>query len=127
MVKGALRGAFSIFSHARRVRMMYHRPMAFGFHDHQHDTVAGVPVIRATREQCPVCGHPTGDCTGDSSPPKRIWGLGDVPSMEESQTVLVGEDIFEERQITPFTKRQVLIARAGQKIPLTKARELGII
>lgn len=47
--------------------------------------------------------------------------------MEESQTVLVGEDIFEERQITPFTKRQVLIARAGQKIPLTKARELGII
>ena len=89
--------------------------------------VNGITFLRATREPCPVCGHPTGDCTGDTDPPKKIWGLGDIPSMAEGQTVLVGEDIWEEKQITAYTKTKVLVARAGSKIPLSQARELGII
>jgi hypothetical protein len=47
--------------------------------------------------------------------------------MEDQQVVLVEQDLFEERQISPFTTSKVLVARAGQHIPLTKARELGII
>lgn len=92
-----------------------------------HDVVAGYPVLRADRGECPVCGHPTGDCAGETAPPRRIWGLGDVPSMVEGQTVLVGEDIWEDRQITPYTTSRVLVAKAGSQIPLEKAKELGII
>jgi len=89
--------------------------------------VAGARVVRADRSPCPVCGHPTGDCAGVMEPPKRIWGLGDIPSLEDTQTVLVGEDIWEQRQITPYTVSKVLVAKAGQHIPLKQARELGII
>lgn len=106
---------------------MYHQQMTFGTSGSQWDYVSGIHVLRADRQQCPVCGHPTGDCKGDGLPPKRIWGLGDVPSMVAEQTVLVGEDIYEDRQITQFTTTKVLVARAGQQIPLVKARELGII
>jgi hypothetical protein len=89
--------------------------------------VAGARLIRADRTACPVCGHPTGDCVGQSLPPKRIWGLGDIPSLEHTQTVLAPEDIWEERQITPYTKSKVLVAKAGQQIPVQKARDLGLL
>jgi len=41
--------------------------------------------------------------------------------------VLVEQDVTEERQITPYTKSQVLIHRKGSYIPLSKARELGLV
>jgi len=100
--------------------------MVFRNEDGESTEVNGLTFLRATRQPCPVCGHPTGDCTGDSGPPKRIWGLGDIPSMVEGQTVLVGEDIWEEQEITPGVMTRVLVARAGSKIPLLKAQELGI-
>jgi hypothetical protein len=84
-------------------------------------------VSMADRQPCLVCGHPTGDCTGSAEKPDHIWGLGDVPSMETSQTVLVEENIYEERQITPYTKSRVLVAAKGKHIPLKQARELGLI
>lgn len=105
---------------------MYHRQMAFGFYDRSSGYLNGIEVLRADRSPCPVCGHPTGDCNGENDAPKRIWGLGDVPSMVEGQTVLVGEDVWEEKEITPGVKTRVLVARAGSQIPLTKAKELGI-
>lgn len=86
----------------------------------------GVLFVRADRQPCVVCGHPTGDCATDDSKPKNIIGLGTIPSMEASQDFLVEEDIIMERQITPFTTSRVVIARKGQKIPLSKARELGL-
>jgi hypothetical protein len=89
--------------------------------------VAGARLLRADRMPCPVCGNPTGDCDGESGPPAKIWGLGDVPSMEDEQTVYVGHDIIAEKQITPFTKSKVIVAAAGSQIPLSKARELGLI
>jgi len=100
--------------------------MSFGS-SQGYDHVAGLPVLRANRETCVVCGHPTGDCVGEMPAPKHIWGLGDVPSLVDEQTVLVGQDIYEERQITQYSKVKVRIAKAGQKIPLHKARELGIV
>lgn len=106
--------------------MMYHLLMAWEF-GRSSDVVAGARLLRADRAACPVCGDPTGDCTGETSPPTKIWGLGDVPSMEDGQFVYVDEDIIEEKQITPFTKSKVLVAAAGSQIPLAKARELGLI
>ena len=97
----------------------------FGLNPGQH-RIGEVIVSIADRQPCPVCGHPTGDCKGDSAPPHHVWGLGDVPSMEAEQTFLVEEDVWGERQITPFTKARVLLAAKGKRIPLAMAKELGL-
>lgn len=86
----------------------------------------GVRFVKADRQPCIVCGHPTGDCASDQSMPHHILGFGTIPSMEDKQEFLVEEDVVVERQITPFTTANVIIARKGQKIPLSKARELGL-
>lgn len=86
-----------------------------------------ISILRATREQCPVCGHPTGDCDGDTGPPKKIVGLtGVIETLKELQTVLVESDIYEERQITPFTKARVIAHHKGSYITLEQAKNLGI-
>lgn len=88
--------------------------------------IGEVIVSLADRQPCPICGHPTGDCVGDSGPPHHVWGLGDVPSMEDDQTFLVEENVYEERQITPFTRAKVLLVPKGRHIPLKMAKELGL-
>lgn len=86
-----------------------------------------VYILRATRQPCPVCGHPTGDCEGDLEFPKKIAGMTDViETIKEKQTVLVEEDIFEERQITPFTKAKVIAHHKGSYVTLEQAKNLGI-
>lgn len=108
--------------------MVYHRLMDMDFSFGRSEThIAGARLLRGDRSPCPVCGDPNGDCSGESSPPTKIWGLGGVPSMEDEQTVYVEKDIIEERQISPFTKSKVLVAAAGSQIPLSKARELGLL
>lgn len=79
------------------------------------------------RQPCPVCGHPTGDCAGDSGPPRKIIGLGITEEFKKKQTILVEEDIFEERQITPFTKARVLKHKKGSYIPYAEAEKLGLV
>jgi hypothetical protein len=86
-----------------------------------------VRLLARSSEPCVVCGHPTGDCAGDAPPPHHIWGATEVPSMADETLVLVEEDIIRYQQITPFTKSKVLLARAGQQIPASRARELGIL
>ena len=88
--------------------------------------IPGVRYIRASRQPCPVCGHPTGDCTTDVSRPNHIIGFGTVPWLEDKQEFLVEEDVIVEKMITPFTTSRVILAKKGQKIPLEKARELGL-
>jgi len=84
-----------------------------------------IGISTADRRPCPICGHPTGDCSSEDANlpniqlPKVL--MGSEPMM------LVEEDITEERAITPYTKAQVLIHRKGDQIPLSKARELGIV
>lgn len=86
-----------------------------------------ISILRATRQPCPVCGHPTGDCDGESGPPEKIVGLtGVIESLKESQTVLVENDIYEERQISPFTKARVIIHHKGSYVTLEQAKNLGI-
>lgn len=89
----------------------------------------GIPVSRADRSACPVCGHPTGDCAGDSEQPKIIFGFGLWKSDAKDRTrsgVVVKEDIYEMRQINPFFESRVLVARKGQTISLEEAQRLGI-
>lgn len=85
-----------------------------------------VAFARAEREPCPVCGHPTGDCSGELPAPEKIAGFNTIESLVPQQTFLVEENIYEERQITPFTKARVLKHAAGKHIPLQEARNLGL-
>ena len=83
-----------------------------------------IMVSEADRKPCPVCGHPTGDCTGSSDLPNTKLPNQMVGS---EPMILVEQDITEERQITPYTKTRVLIHRKGDYVPLSKARELGLV
>lgn len=47
--------------------------------------------------------------------------------MKDVQTVLVEEDIYEDRQITPFTKTRVIVHHKGSYVTVDKAKELGIL
>lgn len=85
-------------------------------------------IVRADRSPCPVCGHPTGDCTGNASAiPTKVFGIGLFESVDNSQTHTVLEDIYEERQVTPLQSRKVIKYHKGQVIPLSTARELGLV
>ena len=86
-------------------------------------------IIHATREPCPVCGHPTGDCKGDEDAPHRIvgWGEESPNSMKRAQMVYLEEDIWEDRQITPGRMTKILKHRAGSSIPYEEAKSLGLV
>ena len=47
--------------------------------------------------------------------------------MKDIQTILVEEDIYEDRQITPFTKARVIVHHKGSYVTVEKAKELGIL
>lgn len=87
-----------------------------------------IPISRANREPCIVCGHPTGDCKpSDHEEPIRIaFADSVIETMKEQQLVLVEETVYGEREISPFTKARVILARKGTYITLEKAIELGI-
>ena len=96
------------------------------------DTVFGIPILRAGRDSCPVCQHPTGVCIEhDDYEPVDINHVaftdGTIETMKDVQTILVEEDIYEDRQITPFTKTRVIIHHKGSYVNIDKAKELGII
>jgi len=95
----------------------------------EKETLPGnITVLHATRQPCPVCGHPTGDCVGETPPPKKIVGLdvGVMESLKVSQTILVEEDIYDEIQITPFTKAKIILHHKGSYVTLEQAKNLGI-
>jgi hypothetical protein len=52
--------------------------------------------------------------------------LGYTEELIDSQTFLIEEDIYEERQITPFNKIKVLVHRKGKSITLREAEKLGL-
>lgn len=83
-------------------------------------------ILRAGREPCLVCGHPTGDCAGDSDPPHIVVGANTFPSLQQDEVFIATEDIWEERAISPFTKAKVLVAAKGTAMPMEKAKELGL-
>ena len=91
------------------------------------EEINGVTYLRATRQACPVCGHPSGDCKGESPDPTTIWGYNTNTSLDLNQTFLVEEDYYEEREIGPNLFVKILVYKKGKQIPLLKAKELGFI
>jgi hypothetical protein len=96
------------------------------------DTVFGIPILRAGRDACPVCQHPTGDCAQHED--NEAVGINHIAftdstleTMKDTQTVLVEENIYEDRQITPFTKARVIVHHKGSYVTVDKAKELGIL
>jgi hypothetical protein len=89
-------------------------------------TIAGYRFLPADRNACPVCGHPTGDCTTEGAKPTHIWGQGSIERLENEEMFYVEHDVIEERQITPFSKSRVLVAAAGKSIPIAEAKRLGL-
>lgn len=94
----------------------------------QNDLIlGGVEVLRADRQPCPVCGHPTGDCTGESGGPRHVLGPGAYVSMPHEETYLVEEDVYQETRLNEFTVRRIKVAVAGTAIPMSRARVLGLV
>lgn len=93
------------------------------------DSGNGIRIVRADRQPCPVCGHPTGDCPGDSPPldTGKVWGFNNNSAIDETLTFYVEEDYFEEREIAPGIVTKMLIHRKGKNIPLAEAKKLGLI
>lgn len=87
-----------------------------------------IPVLRGGRGPCPVCGHPTGDCTGSepTKPLTRMFGLGIFESLDSKQMFTVEEDVFVDEEVAPDHFIRVRKYRIGQQIPLTEAREQGL-
>lgn len=93
----------------------------------ENTVLGGIPILRADRQQCPVCQHPTGDCTADNAHPAHIAFTDSViDTLKDSQTILVEQDIYEDRQITPYSKTTIIKVHKGTYITLEKAIELGI-
>lgn len=83
--------------------------------------------LQAEHEPCPVCGDPTGNCAPPDQPHVRVVGADSFQTIKAEELYVVTEDIFEERQISPFTKAVVLLYAKGKTIPVSKAKELGLI
>ncbi len=93
-----------------------------------NDYVLGnIPITKADRQPCFVCGHPTGDCKPEhQEEPYIAFTSTVIQTMKEQQLVLVKETVYGERQISPFTKAKVILARKGSYVTVEKAIELGI-
>lgn len=96
------------------------------YHDSLSSGLDGISISRADRRACPVCGHPTGDCATEESKPNHIIGFSSESDASALQ-VFLEEDVWEERQITPFTSARVLLYRKGQSIDQGEAKRLGLI
>jgi hypothetical protein len=83
--------------------------------------------LSATDESCPVCGHATGNCAPPDQPHVRVIGTDTFASLKTEEMFVIKEDIFEERQISQFTKSKVLVYAKGKAIPVSEAKKLGLI
>ena len=101
--------------------------MSVGDPYNEETIVDGLRIVRRESGPCPVCGHPTGDCAEVDNNNIRILGSNLFPSLGIEEIFITQEDIFEDRQISPFSKIKVLILPAGSRITKTKAKELGLI
>ena len=109
---------------------LFRDPNFFRSRDHYEILQDGIQVLKADRSPCPVCGHPSGDCVPeDQQTPKIAFADSStkIASLADSQKILVEDDVFEDRQITPFTKITVRIAKKGSYVTIDRARELGIL
>jgi len=105
----------------------YNSPAFGGPYQGDEEILPGVKFLRANRQPCPVCGHPTGDCKGEQAAPIHIFGYNTNSTLDDNLTFYVEEDYIEEREIMPGVKTKSVIYEAGSHIPLRVAKELGLI
>lgn len=105
----------------------FYESPGFGGPSQFSNEIAGAKFVRADRSPCPVCGHPTGDCTGESGTPKQIWGYNTNSTLDDSLTFYMDFDYYEEREIAPGITTKILIHKKGKNIPLSEAKALGFI
>lgn len=83
--------------------------------------------LAAESNPCPVCGHPTGNCTPETdSNPDVAFAETKKENVDSTLMVLVHEDVYVDKPVSPYANARVLAAKKGQYISLDKARELGI-
>ena len=86
-----------------------------------------IPISRADREPCVVCGHPTGDCIPEGhEEPVVAFSQVRTENNDTIRLVLVKEDVYITKQVSPYATSRILAARAGQYISQEKAQELNI-
>ena len=85
-------------------------------------------ILRADRQPCVVCGHPTGDCnSGVPHSFDSIVGPGLFQSLDTEHKIMVEEDVLEERVMYGATTIKVVKFRKGQMITIEQAREHGLL
>lgn len=95
--------------------------------NYNHLAMDGIRILPREEGPCIVCGHPTSDCTGGRTEHTKVVGANIFPSLKYEDVFIVTEDVLEERWISPFTKTTVIVVSAGTRIPMSKAKELGLI
>jgi hypothetical protein len=90
------------------------------------DYIAGIRILRADRSRCVICGHPTGDCTGETQAHVKVFGPGIFQSLLHEEVFIVEEDVWEEKVISSSTTTKVLLHPKGTAIPLSEAQRLGL-
>ncbi len=81
--------------------------------------IPGVTFLAPEYGPCIICGHPTGDCGEEDHTITFVD--------EDSDSVLVKEDIVERRWVTPNHLGKVLVAAAGTRISRSEAEKLGLV
>lgn len=85
-------------------------------------------ILRADREPCPICGHPTGDCgTKSNHSYDDLFGVGLFESLDKEHKVMVEEDVLEERVMYGNVTIKVIKFRKGQMITIEEARAHGLL
>lgn len=97
------------------------------------DTILdGISILRADRQSCIICGHPTGDCVshfGEAQIPTevRVQFAPLVESRKEEEVIFVAKDVHRDVALSSMTRTRILVAKAGTYVTKSKAEELGII
>lgn len=87
----------------------------------------GIQFSGADRQPCLVCGHPTGDCVGDSPSPSEIAGFKVNEDPKQLQTYQIKEDIYEKREIAPGVMTKFITHHKGKFISIEEAEKLGLL
>ena len=97
------------------------------------DTILdGISILRADRQSCIICGHPTGDCVshfGEAQIPTevRVQFAPLVESRKEEEVIFVAKDVHRDVALSSMTRTRILVAKAWTYVTKSKAEELGII
>lgn len=106
----------------------YSSPAFAGSDDNIYDS-SGIAHLGAPRKPCLICGHPTGDCVdkNEDNSDIKIFGYNTGSSLDEKQTYTVTEDFWIEHEIMPNVNTRILKYKKGKIIPLSTAKEFGLI